>query len=559
MGQEGIKPQEHTNKPLALLKLTQRGYIYLSALFLVVVICWFSYLKLPFEEDQKSFLASARIADRKTEKFPFNVYSSWELKPIGNRIVVYFFYKAANLIGDYNNKKEFELALKIIYSTVIILVSFIFARSLTSAFSNGYKKVNFLLLWLITIFAFLTLYTENIFQTEEFGVIMQMVALPLMLSRRKTLNFLSGLLLAVLITIKGVTILLSVQLFVFVCLLGRKYYSKLVISFVGFLVFIVGVLLSIVTYFPDELVEMRNATLYQGSSSGIRYLGLNRLFPLFREVPVVVGGIPVAFIGGFVFLLLFITELKEKRGKEIAILLLVWFISALYVIIQGKFFTYHYIVFLLPLLVTIAMSLNYELNLTSLKERYKLFTPFWVLLVLAITFYVMIRTVMYYEVNPFISIFSLIVTVLLGLTLIRPKGFSREKLVFLLACYSLIVWFVYGSLWGRYEIREMKCIDRENNMCTEVKLKYQLDKEENILYLSDGVFTYYIDCPSFLRYYLPICLNRAKGNPSLREEPVFKETMERALSYNGKYIVCQPNWIHLDALPLLKSEDRERI
>jgi len=554
--QENVNLQQHDGHSLlAILKLSNRDFACLCLLFLFVIICWFSYLKLPLEEDQKIFLAAARIADQKTEAFPFNVYSSWELKPIGNRIVVYLFYKAANLIADYSNKEEFEFILKIIYSTVIILAAFIFTRSLKSAFPNCENMV-FLFLWPITIIAFFTLNSENAFQTDEFAVILQILTLPLMLSRRKLLNLLAGFPLAFLLTIKGITILASVQLFVFVYFLGKNYRRNFMLSLAGFSFFLVCVILSVFGCFPNEVVELRNATLYQNSFSGAKYLGLNRIFHFFYYIPFIINSIPVMFTGILGFFLVFSEQLKKQR-KESILFLCMWSISFLYVVIQGKFFSYHYLTFLFPIFITIAILLDSGINTASLRERHRILRAFWSLLVLAVTFYIAAKSTKYIfnnEASLGVSIVSLVSVVSLCVVIIRPKDFSCKRLVFFMAAYALIAWFLYGSLWGRFSRREMKAAEKEQRIYTELKLKYQLHKEPNILYLSDGVFTYYMDAPSFSRYFLPVCLARAKSDQSLKSESVFKETMEEALSYDGEYIVYQPEWIRLEVLPALRDK-----
>ena len=61
----------------------------LAVITLGVFVAWF---EAPLSNDSRIFFAAARQADFKGD-FPLNVYRTWELKPLGHRVIIYGIYK----------------------------------------------------------------------------------------------------------------------------------------------------------------------------------------------------------------------------------------------------------------------------------------------------------------------------------------------------------------------------------------------------------------------------------------------------------------------------------
>lgn len=88
--------------------------------------------------------------------------------------------------------------------------------------------------------------------------------------------------------------------------------------------------------------------------------------------------------------------------------------------------------------------------------------------------------------------------------------------------------------------------------------EFGLDASDEVLYLSDGVATYYLRSESHLRYYYPLPIQRVDRNPALRESNVYRETVDAALRYEGRVVVHQQHWLELsDHPPLEQKIDRE--
>ena len=93
------------------------GIVFLLSLSLAF-LSLASFSELEFTGDAKMFIGSASQATLSNLPFPMNVDYGWELKPVGNRLVIFAFYTIGNifcgnlkyisvLIETYNFSQKF--------------------------------------------------------------------------------------------------------------------------------------------------------------------------------------------------------------------------------------------------------------------------------------------------------------------------------------------------------------------------------------------------------------------------------------------------------------------
>jgi hypothetical protein len=84
--------------------------------------------------------------------------------------------------------------------------------------------------------------------------------------------------------------------------------------------------------------------------------------------------------------------------------------------------------------------------------------------------------------------------------------------------------------------------------------EFDLSRQPEMLFLSDGTANYVIRCRSYLRYFFPLPLQRAQFNEALRGSAVYRQQLAAALAYRGEYVYLEPDWFDLDRHPALKRK-----
>jgi hypothetical protein len=164
----------------------------------------------------------------------------------------------------------------------------------------------------------------------------------------------------------------------------------------------------------------------------------------------------------------------------------------------------------------------------------------------------------------FIGLFSVLGRANLNVPPISGRGINRTGVILTLGlCWlvmtSPVAAFDGGS--GAYadtipssSATYRDVVDRERTVYAGIESEFELTAREEILYLSDGVPTYYLESKSHLRYYYPLPLQRVERNPDLRDSDVYRETMRAALEYDGRVIVHHHQWMELSNYPPLEEK-----
>jgi hypothetical protein len=548
--------REEESLGTALPGATKRAIpiVILGAIALGVFLAWFF---TPLSGDGKIFYAAARQADFHGN-FPLNVYRSWELKPIGHRAVIYGLYQAATTFSDFWDKVSFERAVRIVYASVIVLAALAFITAIRKFLeTHGLSPPQMFLTLLLTFFSMSYLIT---YQAEEFALIFLMASLPLALARSKGLNLLAGLPLAALFTLKGITVLLGIHVLVFLYVLGNEYRSNLRRCFLGFAGWLVVIIVIIVVVFPQELRDLRNATLFQGSLEiePKRFASLPWAFwHKFQFAPVVA---PAVILGWFSVPIL----VWHTRWQTLVLFACTAAVSGAVVVAQGLFFGYHYAVFSVPaaliLIVVYRTTWGLALDLTGTKKAFLALWLFGLVGLLAIMTYVDRGTT---DVVPArvigynLAVLLVAFVVLAGWLLFTlrakiPATPHRVVLMVLVVVFAGAFWARYQSPWTMYP-DYAETGKAERRLFGEFEESYRFSQENELLYLSeDGIFAYYFGAPTHCRYFTMEALVRVDtgvGDKRLRDSAIFRDVMACILSYQGEYILAAPEWAPIQRYP----------
>ena len=317
--------------------------------------------------------------------------------------------------------------------------------------------------------------------------------------------------------------------------------------------------------FPMELREMRNATLFQGSLEFDikRFASMPWAFwHKFQFAPVL---LPSVVLGWLVIP----TLAWCKQWKALGILLGSLAICGAVVVVQGLFFGYHYSVFVVPAIGILALVyIRASYFGGSLTTGKLVFLGAWslaLMLVLAAATAVDRKST---DVVPFevigynLTAVFLAFTILLGwfAALIKFPNLRRSNrlvLALLVIALSGFFWARYQSPWSLFPAYG-EVAETERQVFGRFDAEYGLSQQDIILYLTgDGISAYYYGAPSQCRYFTLEAIKRANSNVGARDlqnRPVFQESMQCILSYQGKYLILTPEWKQLQQFPQVMNK-----
>ena len=397
----------------------------------------YSYLMMDWTEDVRIFLGVAKITGFTPLPFPTNVDWAWEMKPLGNRL---FFYVLNKMWESVSDPFLYQIYTKATMIVLITLVCYYFSYEV----GKYLKKVTALQILLLSTVSFLSVGIYFVFQTESLVALLTLLCISLLLSDSKILNGLSGALMLVFFLLKGVTVLAIITVLVVCYLLDKKLPSKVLLVVYGLIASSVLFLISTFYLFPYVIGDALLSTgILQTFSVGIWTSLTHLIFKLKDSL----WGIPM-LIGFFFGYFLLIDSAKKKDMKRLAALLVLWLVPMLIIITQGKFFAYHYYVFLVPALV----SILFVLEECRESRRATLFTATMVCI--------------------------------------------------------LVLWMSANSIWSATYIPQQ---DYATNMQREADLineRYHLDKQPSLLFFDSGSGPWYFSSPTACRYISPYPVQR---------------------------------------------------
>jgi len=499
-----------------------------------------TWLDAPWGGDKINFFAAARQADYHGS-FPFNVYRSWELKPLGHRAAIYGIYKATTTVSDYSNKPGFEKASKGVYAAAVLLIT---AVVLFSA-RRWLVRKNIPMLWVFFGFAlvFLSMDWHIALQAEEMSIFFILISLPLAAAKSKPLNLLSGLPLAALFALKGITILLALYVPIILYALGPEYRQQLRWCALGLAAWFVLIMAVLASIFPQELRDLHNASLLQGSFNfqarnlaNVLWVFTNK----FQQAPVFAPIVILAWIS--------LPALAwNKDWTKIAAFLAMAAVGGTVVFLQAAWFGYHFAVLIVPaiwfLLVLRTGAWELAARLNPSKLAFLVAWSLGLIGLLAVVVYIDRQSTVFVPAGTIgfnLAALSAGFTILLSWLAIRSKlGLNLDWHSLVLTCFVLVFagafWIRFQSPWSPTQNDRSEAVQMAYDDYDE---RYRFSEQTEVLYFSEGA-AYQYGAPSHCRYFNMEALKRLDkpGALKIKTSLIFRESLECALSYDGNYIL----------------------
>jgi len=295
----------------------------------------------PLNGDIRIYQGVAKLADY-FGSFPTNIDLAYESKPIANRMLNYFLYKISSIFTTFGTL-EYEMLIKFISIMCVIIICYYFSTK----FKDKY-------IFLLSTLAFLTSTNTMTLQPDWWAPLVALFALTLFLTNKPSNHYLSGIMITIMFLLKGPTIILVIPIACALYLLkDNDWLNCLKRGAISSSLSLIFILLC--GYFKNIIPDMILSTyyvhqVYYDFQTTLIILVQN-LIPLYFCMPIFIAGLVGACI-------LYIKLMKNKEINKALMLILMWITSLVYVFIQNEFYLTHYLVLIVPSIVSLILLSN---------------------------------------------------------------------------------------------------------------------------------------------------------------------------------------------------------
>ena len=498
----------------------------------------------------------------------------------------YGLYKLFSQLVPFLDKPLFEPVVKLGFALVTLLVGYASTQSIRRILAAQEVQVSAPVIFLVLVGVMLSASYHASLQIEWISTLLVLAAIPLAASERIPLNWLAGLVLAILFPLKGITLLMAGYVFIALHSSGKPYRKRLIHAAAATAASVVVVAIGIVNFFPGEVADLRFATQIQhsfvaaGFSADSRRMALYSFLrdtlhlsePLAR-VPVAIAGelldrsralltglvlnaIPnIPFLAaGAISVALLTTWATRGRKPSVAVpSLVMWAIGLAIVEVQAHYFPYHYFVLAFPAAWSFLTFIGHrsEILVAVVGAR-------GLRIVLMLAFGLVAAAIGYPLWSAGVSFVVLwtigliAIALMLGLPFapgIGPGSIAGGGAVVL----SMLVWTYFVSpVSDHYRTwREFRASEYQG--FSELDKKYSLSTQSSIVFLDDGRAAYYLPARSYERYFYGVPLTRG-DDVVVRESPIYRGILSRLLSYHETYILIWADDLKLDSFKEIRSK-----
>ena len=340
-----------------------RGIIFRGILLISFIITILS----PFCGDLFASFGGAFQADY-LGSFPQNVYSSWNIRGIGYKIILFLFYKLFAFVGL--DSSLFPVIIRTFYYLFFLSLTYLFVYLIKKPLSNF--NINYKNVFYIFCIGILTTSPYIHLQPEELSLFFCVGMIAFSLADNKYLNLLAGAFIPILLSFKLVTVLYAgfPALIVFLLYYNNSDKRKIFAFIISCMIF--SVLTFIFYYFiiPQEITDTVNATYFQDSF----HFTIATPYRFVLNFIGKISHIPIILIG--IFLLVNLLKHYKWDIKKLLMLILLFLPPTLSIIVQGKFFYYHYAVFIIVTSILYGMLSSLKVEIKNNVIYYSLFVIF---------------------------------------------------------------------------------------------------------------------------------------------------------------------------------------
>jgi len=519
-------------------------YVLVIALF---IISFIGFVLTPFTGDLQVLMGGAKQADFFDGGLIYNSFMQWDLKGALYRLTNYTIFLIANHIAGFANYCFSSLCL-FIYAIFICAVSYI---SIKLVVGKGKSIKEIILFSMLLSITFFTAQVICRMQAEMTSILLLLLSFALYInamltSRYSSLKiFISGMLIGSVFFFKSPLILLSISFIAAAYLWEKKNgfaseIQRYVLLAVGSVTTLLMIFVVILLINPHEIQNMFAASVYQQTLLSTK-VSIARIFVRFTYGYMQGSlGIPVLTMGLLCMAVNLINNIKMKRFADAMVQVVLWLTPTVYVAISNCYFTYHFLVFVLPSLFEIYMiyCCVKEYNITVVLNRRLIYMGL-VLVTFSVLTSSWLEKIIYWNYMDYLMGFIVFLLVSINAASFLKNG--KVNINQMVVMPLLFLSFIYMSYVSIFSINTNSYIKLTNAVYAQ-KITLPIPDSEEVLFLDDGVGSYLLGNKSYLAEYYPLPLQRIAEGSENSKRTFYRKAFERATNYEGEYISVYENW-----------------
>ncbi len=514
-----------------------------------LILMFISFITSPFTGDIKVFIAAASQVQYQSDSGLLAVFEAWELKGIGNRLLMYVLYLTARLFTNYGDVVKFEIAVKAIYALAALACIAITAMLVSS---NRKDRLVFGIAEYLAVYA---TYEASHLQVEMTCVVLSILMFALLAHGTRRSYIAAGVIGSLLFFFKSIFVLLPFAVFAGYALHSlnqNKPVTKkcMLLYFGSFAVAEIALSLMVLLVYPQEFVDMRAAadfqeTLFSAGSFVTLESILNSLIAGLSQSTVMQ---PFVFIGSTCSLYSAITYARKKEATKVLLLAFMWLVALDLIVVSNKYFIYHFYLLMLPSVVSCVDCCRNEV------DHRILFASGCSAALLAGACWIMRDGYQQWGIINYSTVLLVVLhAVAITIFLACFDGYAslKKAVAYLLVTACAFFWLNYSSALSPKYRNETSIRNAAAEAC--VGLFPQDFGDGPVLFLDGGTTPFYVEAPSYSRYFYNLPMERwSEGKTWPLQAAEYKRLME----YEGKYIVYA-SWFGIEKYPDLQRKLEE--
>ena len=452
----------------------------------------------PFEEDQKVFFAIANFIEQSDKQFPFNILSTFDLKPFLSRSIIYTFAKISNLFNiSIQEPYKYIFFNQILLCLLVIFTSFSFAKSFVDSTSlkNKFKPS----VYLFTFVTLLSIGSESFMQVDHLALIFSILCLAFFLRESHFELFFASLLLPIIISIKGISLLYVFSILSITIFLEKINKRKIIYFLFGFILGLVILIFSLPELTNASLMQSRNINLFGLIKNLFFYK--HGIFTFIDLIPIPLISLSIIYLitnkklslDDFSFISIKKSLMNLTFQKLIKLICFFSFLTAsIFIAILQVGFSYHYISYIFFLFITLLYLVS------SQKE--------------------IINKLIYFLISSMVFFYS----------------FFWGGIAFFIGKYLPVI--------NNFSSKNKITFDAERKVFMEIDSEV---KGDSLLFLTSGEANFYLSnykSPCYEFY--PLSIQRLiSSSQDKKNKSYFYKTLDCINSFDGNYILIQTNWL----------------
>ncbi len=473
---------------------------YRIIIFIVFVSVLISFLTTQLTNDFQPFWAYGRFVSNSDKSGIDALFDTWEMKGVLFKVYLAVSYTLTSHFSTLFDAYG-QFVYKVIGIIPFLLLLLLAIYELPKSYHENFSKKE---LFCISSILLLATHFASHFQAEMWGVLLLLLSFSLYLHKGWKPKVMAAFIYTLTFYLKSPIPIMGGALVIGAVILKKQNVKQALFDLVPFAIttaiFLSLTLLFLYRRFPQEIVEMWNASYYQHTLfQDLDNLLLSlehfiwHLLLSFLYTPIVTLGTIASFI-------LLKKYHKDHDWLQCLLLCLVWLFPMAYILLSNHYFEYHYYL----------LAFSSMLILLILKNS--------------------------------------------G-TIIKPKALCITSIIYL-SFYLFVLSSVCPS--NIYQRRYFAEIQKSNYEKYGYYVGCELGKD-SVMYLDCGIGAFMFSNKSYLKYFYPLPLERIKATDEFAQTTTYKETKKKAMEYSGEYIVLQEAWFcvhgnNMDILEKIKKE-----